>query len=57
MKQREIIRYFEEIGGLRCKNWSIKEIKECVKSYFGKEQRVYESTCRELKRTAQKYQR
>lgn len=57
MKQQEIIRYYEDNGGLRCKYWTIQEIKDCIKSDFGKEQRVYKSTCRELKRTAEMFQR
>lgn len=57
MKQQEIINYYEEIGGLRCKYWTIKEIKSHIKCEFGKKQRVYESTCIELKRSAEMYQR
>ena len=56
MKQREIISYFDEIGGLRCKYWSLKEIYNYLKIIFPK-QRVFKSTCRELKRTAEMYQR
>lgn len=57
MKQQEIIRYYEDNGGLRCKFWTIKEIKEYIKSDLGREQRVYVATCRLLKRTAEIYQR
>lgn len=57
MKQNEIIKYYEDNGGLRCKYWTVKEIKDCIKSDFGKKQRVYNSTCAELKRTAEMYQR
>lgn len=57
MKQQELINYFEENGGLRCKYWTIKEIKSYIKSEFGKKQRVYKSTCIELKRSAEMYQR
>lgn len=57
MKQKEIIKYYEGIGGLRCKFWTIKEIKEYIKSDLGREQRVYVATCRLLKRTAEIYQR
>lgn len=57
MKQKDIIKFFDENGGLRCKNWSIKQIKEYIKSLFGRNQYVYENTCRELKRTAEIYQR
>lgn len=56
MTQKQIIKYYND-GGLRCKNWSIKEIKEAIKADLGQHQRVYESTCRELKRTAEIYQR
>ena len=56
MTQEEIIRYFNENGGLCCKYWTLKEIKQYIKDTFGKEQRVYESTCEELKRTAQMFQ-
>lgn len=55
--QKQIIEYYNETGGLRCKYWTIKEIKECIKADFGQHQRVYVSTCRELKRTAEIYQR
>lgn len=57
MKQKDIIKYYEDNGGLRCKYWSIKEIKDYIKSDFGKKQRVYNSTCTELKRTAEMHQR
>ena len=57
MKQKEIIRYYEENGGLRCEGWTIQEIKNYIKSDFGKSQRVHMSTCQELKRTAEMYQR
>lgn len=53
MTQHQIIQYFNECGGLRCKEWTYKEIKEYVKRCFGRHQRVSETTCRELKRTAQ----
>jgi hypothetical protein len=56
MKQSEIIKYYEENGGLRCKYWNIKQIKSYIKSEFGKKQRVYDSTCIELKRSAEMYQ-
>lgn len=57
MKQNEIIAYYADNGGLRCKGWTIKEIKDYVKSDLGKGQRVNVQTCRELKRTAEIYQR
>lgn len=56
MTQEEIIKYFNENGGLCCKYWTLKEIKQYIKDTFGKEQKVYESTCEELKRTAQMFQ-
>ncbi len=56
MTQNQIIQYFEENGGLRCKNWTLKEIKEHIKLCFGRHQRVCATTCRTLKRTAQMYQ-
>lgn len=56
MTQKEIIKYFEEIGGLRCKNWTIKEIKEYIKNTLNCK-RVYKSTCYYLQRTAIMYQR
>jgi hypothetical protein len=56
MKQREIISFFNEIGGLRCKYWSLREIYNYIKETFPK-QRVFKSTCMELKRTAEIYQR
>ena len=57
MKQKEIIKYYEENGGLRCKTWSIEEIKSYLKLVFGDKQRVYYNTCVLLKRTAEIYQR
>lgn len=57
MKQREIISYFDEVGGLRCKDWTIKEIRDYIHETFPQCKRVYTSTCKELKRTAQMYQR
>lgn len=57
MKQREIISYFAEVGGLRCQDWTIKEIRDYIHETFPQCKRVYTSTCKELKRTAQMYQR
>lgn len=57
MTQKQIIEYYNENGGLRCKNWTIKEIKEYIKAELGQHQRVFYRTCWELKRTAEIYQR
>lgn len=57
MTQKEIMKYFDDNGGLRCKYWTIKEIKEYIKAEFGEQQRVNTSTCFLLKRTAEIYQR
>lgn len=57
MKQNEIIKYYADNGCLRCKGWTIKEIKDYIKSDLGKGQRVNVQTCCELKRTAEIYQR
>lgn len=57
MTQREIIRYYEENGGLRCKDWTLQEIKEYIKGDLGQDQRVMKTTCIELKNTARIYQR
>lgn len=56
MTQKEIIKYFEENGGLRCKNWTIKEIKDYIKNILNCK-RVYKSTCYYLQRSAIMYQR
>jgi hypothetical protein len=56
MTQKEIIKYFDEIGGLRCKYWTNKEIKEYIKNTLNCK-RVYKSTCYYLKRSAIMYQR
>ena len=56
MTQKQIIENYNENGGLRCKYWTIKEIKEKIKADFGKDQRVFRSTCLELKRTAEIHQ-
>lgn len=53
MKQKEIISYYKENGGLRCKGWTVNEIKKFIKNEFGKSQKVYESTCLTLKRMAE----
>ena len=57
MTQQEILRYYNENGGLRCKHWTLDEIKHYIKSEFGKGQRVMKTTCQELKDTARMYQR
>lgn len=57
MTQKELIKFYNENGGLRCKSWGVKEIKAFIKAEFGKKQRVYKSTCYDLKRTAEIYQR
>lgn len=57
MKQRDIIKYFNENGGLRCKDWTIRQIRIYLKALFGRKQYVYKDTCRELKRMAEMYQR
>lgn len=57
LTQKQIIEYYNDNGGLRCKDWTLKEIKEEIKAEFGQHQRVYKSTCLELKRTAELYQR
>lgn len=57
MTQKELIKYYNENGGLRCKYWSIKEIKAYIKADLGEKQRVYKSTCNDLKATAEIYQR
>ena len=55
MTQKEIISYFEENGGFRCKDWSIKEIRKYIKDTLNCK-RVYESTCYYLKSSAIIYQ-
>lgn len=57
MTQKEIINYYEENGGLRCKNWTLNEIKDHIKADLGKNQRVLKTTCIELKNAARIYQR
>jgi len=52
MKQQEIIKYYENNGGLLCSDWTLKEIKDYIKSDLGADQRVYKSTCYLLKRMA-----
>jgi hypothetical protein len=55
--QKELIRYYNENGGLRCKGWSCKEVKNHIKADFGSSQRVYNSTCLQLIREAEIMQR
>lgn len=57
MTQKELIKFYNENGGLRCKYWSIKEIKAFIKAEFGEKQRVYKNTCNTLKAFAEIYQR
>jgi len=57
MTQKEIIRHFNEIGGLRCKHWTLQEIREYIHENIPECKRVLTTTCRELKRTAEMYQR
>lgn len=53
MTQKEIIKYYEDNGGLRCKYWSLEEIRDYIKEELGREQRVLKTTCQILKRSAQ----
>jgi hypothetical protein len=42
---KEIIDYYCRNGGLPCKRWSLKDIKDKIKADFGAWQRVYKTTC------------
>lgn len=55
--QKEIISYYNENGGLRCKGWTCEEVKKLIKAEFGAGQRVCNSTCLQLIREAEIYQR
>ena len=57
MSQKEIVKYYQDNGGLRCKYWSVKEIREYIKSDLGQEQMVGTRTCLLLKNIANYYQR
>lgn len=56
MTQKEIVKYYQDNGGLRCKDWSVKEIREYIKSDLGQEQLVTPRTCLLLKNIANCYQ-
>jgi len=56
MTQKEIIKYYEENGGLRCKGWKIREIQKHVKDDLNVNL-VTPRTAILLKRTAEIYQR
>ena len=56
MSQKEIIKYYEGNGGLRCKNWTIRQIQNHVKGDLGVSI-VTPRTAIELKNTARVYQR
>jgi hypothetical protein len=56
MSQKDIIKYYEDNGGLRCKNWTIREIQNYVKSDL-EVSIVTPRTAIELKNTARIYQR
>ena len=43
--QREIIDYYCHNVGLPCKGWSLKSIKDKIKTDFGAWQRVCKTTC------------
>lgn len=55
MTQNELYRYYAE-QELRCKHWTLNEIKTYIKNEFPK-QRVFEKTLRSLKNNAEMYQR
>jgi hypothetical protein len=55
MTQNELYQYYAG-QELRCKHWTLKEIKTYIKNEFPK-QRVFEKTLRSLKRDAEMYQR
>ena len=55
MTQNELYQYYAE-QELRCKHWTLKEIKTYIKNEFPK-QRICEKTLRSLKRDAEMYQR
>lgn len=57
MTQKEIVEYYQDNGGLRCKDWSAKEIREYIKSDLGKEQWVSPRTCMLLRNIANCCQR
>lgn len=56
MTQKEILQFFTDYGGLRCRDWSLRQIRAHLKAYFGNDQRIYLSTCRALKQAARMYQ-
>lgn len=35
MPQKEIIKYYEDNGGLQCKNWTIRQIQNHIKGDLG----------------------
>lgn len=57
MTQKEILKYYKDNGGLRCKDWSWKEIYGYIKRDLGEHQRVWKITCLRLKREAEVNQR
>ena len=57
MTQKEILKYYKDNGGLRCKDWSWKEIYNYIKQDLGEHQRVWKITCLRLKREAEVNQR
>lgn len=56
MTQQQLLDYYYE-NELRCKGWSLDEIKSYIKEDFGSQQRVYKKTCWLIRRTAEIYQR
>lgn len=55
MTQQELVHYYEK-SELRCKFWSVSEIKQYIKAEFGDSQRVYKTTCYKIKRYALLFQ-
>lgn len=56
MTQSELLSYYEEVE-LRCKGWSLQEVKDYIKEEFGNSQRVYLKTCWHIRRNAELNQR
>ena len=58
MTQEDILKYYNENGGLRCKGWSLEKIRNHIKDELGdRVPRILRKTCLELRNTANMYQR
>ncbi len=53
MTQEDILKYYNENGGLRCKTWSLERIRNHIKDELGdRAPRILRKTCLRLRTEA-----